>query len=120
MGRRTWESLPDRFRPLLDRRNIVVTRNHAWKADGVERATSLEDALRLVADEPRVFVIGGRELYAAALPLADELFLTEVDIDVEGDTSFPGFDRSGYDEVSREPQVSANGTPFAFVTYVRR
>ena len=67
-----------------------------------------------------MFVIGGTQLYASALPLADELLLTEVDADVAGDTLFPGFDRSQYEEVSREPHVSESGTPFAFVTYVRR
>jgi dihydrofolate reductase len=119
MGRRTWESLPDRFRPLPGRRNVVVTRNPDWSAKGAERAASLDDALRLLEDEPRVSVIGGGELYAAALPLADELLLTEVDSEVDGDTYFR-FDPSDFAEDSREPHVSANGTAFAFVTYVRR
>ena len=79
MGRRTWDSLPDRFRPLPERRNIVVTRNPDWSADGAERAASLEEALRLPEGAEQVFVIGGAELYAAALPLADELLLTEID-----------------------------------------
>jgi dihydrofolate reductase len=120
MGRRTWESLADRFRPLPGRRNIVVTRNPSWSAVGAERAASLEEALALVAGAARVSVIGGGELYAAALPLADELRLTEVDEKLEGDTFFPSFDESEYQEVSREPYVSATGTAFAFVTYERR
>ena len=84
MGRRTWDSLPDRFRPLPGRRNIVVTRNPAWKDEGAERAGSLDEALRLAGPDGRVFVIGGAEIYRAALPHADELVLTEVELDVAG------------------------------------
>jgi dihydrofolate reductase len=120
MGRRTWDSLPGRFRPLPDRRNIVVTRNSDWQADGAERATSLEDALRLSGGAEHVFIIGGAELYAAALPHAVALELTEIDLDVEGDTVFPPWDREAFDEVARTPHISEDGTTFAFVTYARR
>ena len=120
MGRRTWDSLPQRFRPLPGRRNVVVTRQTNWSADGADRAGSLEDALDLLDVTPQVYVIGGAELYAAALPLADELLLTEIDADVEGDTFFPPFDRGDFEEVAREPHVSEDGVPFSFVTYVRR
>ncbi|HLG07091.1 MAG TPA: dihydrofolate reductase [Gaiellaceae bacterium] len=119
MGRRTWDSLPDRFRPLPGRRSVVVTRNPAWHADGAERAGSLDDALRLLEGAPQVFVIGGAELYATALPLTDELLLTEVDAEVEGDTYFPEWDRTAFEETTREERVSEDGTPFAFVTYER-
>ena len=117
MGRRTWDSLPERFRPLPGRRNVVVTRNPEWRADGAERAGSLEQALTLLSDEPRVFVIGGAEIYAAGLPHADEFVLTEIDLDVEGDTFFPEWDPAEFEEVSREARVAADATPFAFVTY---
>lgn len=120
MGRRTWDSLPERFRPLPSRRNVVVTRDPGWHGDGAERAGSIEEALALLADAPRVFVIGGAEIYAASLPLADELVLTEVDLHVEGDTAFPPFDRETFVETARERHVSASGIPFAFVTYARR
>jgi dihydrofolate reductase len=120
MGRRTWESLPDRFRPLPGRRNIVVTRNPDWQAEGAERAGSLEEALALVDGATEVSVIGGAELFAAALPLADELRLTEIDADVEGDTWFPPFDRDAFEEVGRESSVSEGGLPFSFVTLRRR
>jgi dihydrofolate reductase len=119
MGRRTWDSLPGRFRPLPGRRNVVVTRQRGWSADGAERAGSLEEALELVARAPHVFVIGGAGLYAAALPLADELLVTEIDADVEGDTFFPPFERSDFDQVARDAHVSDDGLPFAFVTYAR-
>jgi len=120
MGRRTWDSLPERFRPLPGRRNVVVTRNEAWRADGAERASSLDDALRLLEGEPHVFVIGGGELYRQALPLADELLLTELDLDVEGDTFFPPYGQSTFEELSRDRRVTADGRAFAFVKYVRR
>ncbi|HXF98074.1 MAG TPA: dihydrofolate reductase [Gaiellaceae bacterium] len=120
MGRRTWDSLPERFRPLPGRRNVVVTRDPAWGAEGAERAGSLEEALRLLTGEERVFVAGGGQLYAAALPLADELLLTEIDADVEGDTLFPPLDRAAYREVAREARVAEDGTAFAFVRYERR
>jgi dihydrofolate reductase len=120
MGRRTWESLPERVRPLPGRRNVVVTRNDSWHGHGAERAASLDDALRLLGDAPQVFVIGGAELYAEALPLADELQVTEIDAEVEGDVFFPTWDRAEFDELSREEHVSGDGVAFAFLTYARR
>jgi dihydrofolate reductase len=119
MGRRTWDSLPDRYRPLPGRRNVVVTRNAAWRAEGAERAGSLEAALALLDDDERVFVIGGAEIYAEALPLADEMFLTEIGDDVAGDTFFPDWDRTAFVQASRNEHVSDDGVPFAFVTYRR-
>jgi dihydrofolate reductase len=120
MGRVTWDSLPDRFRPLPGRRNVVVTRNSAWRADGAERAASLAEALRLLDGLPHVFVIGGAQLYTAALPLADELLLTEIDMEVDGDAWFPPFGSELFEEVSREQHVSESGTAFTFVRYLRR
>ena len=120
MGRRTWESLPDQFRPLPGRGNVVVTRNPDWSAQGADRAGSIEEALDLVVSEAHVFVIGGGEIYDAALPFADELVLTEIDADVEGDTTFPDWDRGEFEEVERHEHVAEDGTPFAFVRYVRR
>jgi dihydrofolate reductase len=120
MGRRTWDSIPGRFRPLPGRRNIVVTRNGKWYGDGAERAGSLEEALDLAGDAPEVFVIGGAEIYAAALPFADELQLTEIDAEIEGDTRFPPIDDAVFQEVEREPHGSKDGPTFSFVRYVRR
>jgi dihydrofolate reductase len=120
MGRRTWDSVPERFRPLPDRRNVVVSRNADWRAAGAERAASFDEALRLLAGAETVFVIGGAELYEASLPAADELVLTEIDLSIDGDTVFPTWDRSDFDEVTREPRVTADGTALAFVTYARR
>lgn len=120
MGRRTWESLPAAYRPLPGRRNIVLTRDDSWRGEGAERAGSLEEALRLLQGEERVFVVGGAQVYAAALPLADELILTEIDVDVDGDACFPPFARSEFERVTHEPHVSSGGTPYAFTTYARR
>jgi dihydrofolate reductase len=120
MGRKTWDSLPDRFRPLPGRRNVVVTRDPDWSAQGAERAESIEDAFRLVEQEARVFVIGGGAIYVAALPFADELLLTEIDLEVEGDTTFPRWARAAFDETGRDERISPDGTRFAFVTYSRR
>ena len=104
-------------RPAQHRRDSQSGRG---SSEGAERAGSLDDALRLVDDAERVFVIGGGELYAAALPLADELLLTEIDLEVEGDTWFPSWDRVDFDETSRERHLTEDGVPFSFVTYVRR
>ncbi len=120
MGRRTWQSLPARFRPLPGRRNLVVSRDAGFDTPGAERVPSLDAAFARVADAPRVCVIGGAQLYALALPQADVLELTEVDADLDGDTFFPSWDRADFVEHSRSPQVGADGTPFAFVRYVRR
>ena len=117
MGRKTWDSIG---RPLPGRRNIVVTRNAHWRAEGAEPALSLQAALELAASAPKVFVIGGAELYAAALPLADELVLTEFDADFEADAWFPAWDRSAYTASAPEDHTHANGLAYRFVTYTRR
>ncbi|MBX3635373.1 MAG: dihydrofolate reductase [Rubrivivax sp.] len=120
MGRRTWESLPARFRPLPGRRNLVVTRQAGYDAPGAETAGSLDEALARVAEAPQVFVIGGSELYAQALPRADELLLTEIGARLEGDRHFPAWDRGDFEEVARESHRGDDGVPFAFVIYRRR
>jgi dihydrofolate reductase len=117
MGRKTWDSLPERFRPLPGRRNVVVTRNPVWKAEGAERAGSLEDALELLEGSERVSIIGGGEVFAAALPFADELLLTEIALDVDGDAYFPAW--SGFVETVRQEHIAEDGTAYAFVTYRR-
>lgn len=118
MGRKTFESLG---RPLPGRRNIVITRTPGWHAAGAEAAASLDAALALCSGAPEVFVIGGAEIYALALPLADRLFLTEVAVAPEGDARFPEFDRSRFRVSARTPRRGALGDPleFAFVVYER-
>ena len=120
MGRKTWDSLPPRFRPLPGRRNVVVSRNPALSLAGAEAATSLDAALAQLHGAPRVFVIGGAELYALALPRADTLMLTEIDSDLDGDSFFPRWERKDFDEASRTTASTPGSLPFDFVTYRRR
>lgn len=116
MGRRTWVSLG---KPLPGRENIVLTRTRGADIHGARVAGSLQDALDLLPDHDSVFVIGGAEIYALALPAADELVLTEIDRDFEGDTFFPDWDRAAFRETRREAQAAA-GLRFDFVRYERK
>lgn len=121
MGRKTWDSLPAKFRPLPGRRNLVVTRQKDWAvseaARGADVVFSLDEALAAVADTeaPRVFVMGGGELYALALPHAEVLELTEIEADLDGDVQFPEWPRDAFEEIARTAHPG-----FAFVTYQRR
>jgi len=119
MGRKTWDSLPPRFRPLPGRRNVVVTRQAGWRAAGAEQAASLDDALGRFAADEAVFVIGGGQLYEQALSKAKRLVLTEVQTTVpDADTHFPAWDRAAFREVSRESH--ADQVPaYDFVHYER-
>lgn len=121
MGRKTWESLPARFRPLPGRHNIVVSRNAAYVAPGATLATSLDAAIALAAGNENTFVIGGAELYEQALPFADKLFLTEVSQNVDGDAFFPPVDPSSWQEISRSATQTdpASGFGFSFAVYQR-
>jgi dihydrofolate reductase len=114
MGRKTWDSIG---RALPGRINIVVTRDRDFRAPGGETAASLDEALDRAADAPRVFVIGGAEIYALALPLADELLLTEVDAVFPADTFFPAWDRQRFVPTAREAHQSPEGVRYAFTTY---
>lgn len=118
MGRKTWDSLPPKFRPLPGRLNIVVTRDPAFAADGAAVAHSLEDARDLCPAGSTAWVIGGAQIYAQALPLASEVVVTEIAQDFEGDAFAPVLG-SDWREVARDAQVGAGGLPFAFVTYRR-
>jgi dihydrofolate reductase len=117
MGRRTWDSLPGRFRPLPGRRNIVITRQPAWQAEGAERQPSLAQALDACRGEPQVWIIGGAEIYREALPWAHCAEVTEIDRDFEGTAHAPDLGPA-WQEVARERHTSAEGLPFSFVSYV--
>jgi dihydrofolate reductase len=116
MGRRTWDSLPERFRPLPDRENIVITRQADWVADGVRRAASVSDALAGLDD---VWVIGGAQIFSEVIDRADRLEVTELDLDVdEGDAFAPS--RAGWRLTDAgEWQLSRTGIRFRFLGYQR-
>ena len=115
MGRKTWDSLPPRFRPLPGRRNVVVTRQPDWQAEGAFCAHSLIEAVQQAAGHAEVWVIGGADIYAQALPLASSAHVTEIEQDFAGDAQAPVFDNTWL-ETARLPQVSAHGLAFSFVT----
>ena len=116
MGRKTWDSLPARFRPLPGRLNIVVTRQTDWRSDGALRAASIEDAMRLCGDVPDAWIMGGAEIYRQAEPLASTAVVTEIDADFEGDAFAPTLSPA-WQETARESHVAASGLAFSFVTY---
>lgn len=121
MGRKTWDSLPARFRPLPGRRNLVLTRQAGWAATGAEPVASVEEAVQRTAGAPVLYVIGGEQVYRAALPLARTLLLTEIEEDFEGDARFPEWDRHAFREAWRERHQAAppNAFTFSFARYER-
>ena len=117
MGRKTWESIG---RPLPGRRNIVVSRNANFQAVGAELASSLDEALERLNEFSRVFVIGGEQLFKQAFSIADRLYITEINLDVEGgDTFFEVPNASDWKEVERTPGSEGDIT-FNFVTLERK
>jgi dihydrofolate reductase len=117
MGRKTWDSLPARFRPLPGRLNVVITRQRDWQATGAAVTHSLPAALALCADAADVWIIGGAEIYAQALPLASSAVVTEIEASYDGDAFAPQFGAQ-WKETFRESHVSSTGLKFSFVTYV--
>lgn len=115
MGRKTWESLPERFRPLPGRRNIVISRQRDYNAPGAELAHALTDGIALAADAEKLFVIGGAEIYEQAMALADRLEITEVDLAPDGDAWFPEIAAAEWQECARSA-----GPGCSFVSYRRR
>lgn len=114
MGRKTWDSLPRK--PLPGRTNVVVTRQKDWHAEGAITAGSLGAAT--AGTSGTVMVIGGGEIYAAALPMATRIELTEVHQPFEGDAKFE-FDRSGWTETARESHITPEGLHYSYVTLTR-
>lgn len=123
MGRKTWDSLSPRFRPLPGRRNIVVTRQRDWTADGAEVASSVDAALALASGaSERVWVIGGAQLYAETIARADRLEITELDLVVDGDTFAPTLGTEWH-AAAVDPgsgwHTSSGGIRYRWVTYSR-
>ncbi len=121
MGRKTFESIG---RPLPGRRNLVISRNPDYQAEGIEVVGSVEAALALLAGSSveELMVIGGGHLYADMLPSADCLYLTQIDLAVEGDTRFPAFDDGQWQRIACEshPADEKNPHPYSFETWQRR
>lgn len=119
MGRKTFESLG---RPLPARANLVLTRDRAWSASGVVVAHSVEEALAQAADSHELVVIGGAEIYRLVLPFARRMYLTHVHADVPGDTFFPDFDPTQWDDVDcrMHPADDEHAYPVTFMTLERR
>lgn len=117
MGRKTWESLG---RPLPGRQNIVITRNADYQAQGATIVPSLEAALQACADAPEACIIGGAQIYAQALPLANVISATEVHATVDGDAHFPALDKEQWHETWRTIQPEENGYRYDFVEYARQ
>ncbi len=117
MGRTSWQLIG---KALPNRRCIMLSRTNA-QMPGIETFTSLNEAIEAYKDEEEIFIGGGREVFKVALPMADWLFMTEVDVDAEGDTLFPSFDRKAYLEVKRQRVDAAGDTPaFSWVDYIHQ
>lgn len=124
MGRKNYESIPPKYRPLRDRTNIVVTRQQEYVAPGCIMAKSLEEALEYAKEksEVEVFIIGGGQIYEQSLPFTDKIYLTEIKHSFDGDTFFPEFDKSNWIEISRvnHPIDEKHKFEFDFVVYKSR
>lgn len=116
MGRKTWDSLPLKFRPLPGRANIVITRQPDWQAEGAQRAASLEEALHMAGAASEIWVIGGAQIYAQAEPLASRAEVTEIAQDFLGDAFAPTLGQQ-WVETARSDHTSSGGLKFSFVTY---
>ncbi len=118
MGRKTFDSIG---KPLPGRTTVVVTRNREWQIDGCIIAHSLEEAIAACTGDDEIFIVGGAELYAQALPLVDKLYITEIKQDVEGDAHFPEFNCADWQEISHEKrhQETPQLLEYHFVTYSR-
>jgi len=119
MGRKTFDSIG---KPLPGRTTVIVTRNAALKVEGCLVAHSLQEAITASKDDEEIFIVGGAEIYAQALPLADTLYITEIQQDVDGDAHFPAVDQHAWQEVAREvrSQIEPQALQYHFVTYRRR
>jgi dihydrofolate reductase len=122
MGRKTWDALPPKFRPLPDRLNIVLTRDAVWAPDAQTPspiiAHSLDAAVQACGHAPVAWVMGGAQIYAQALPLASVAVVTEIETDADGDAFAPVLG-SQWQEVTRQRHSSRTGLAFSFIRYIR-
>ena len=116
MGRKTYDSIG---KPLVDRDNIVISRNNSLKIDDVQVVDSLEKAVLKTADSAEVFIIGGQQIYKIALPLATHMYVTKVDGNFEGDAYFPNYIQAEWREVERKDLITENNLKFSFLKFER-
>ncbi|MBO2557943.1 type 3 dihydrofolate reductase [Shewanella algae] len=117
MGRKTFESIGC---PLPGRHNIVISRQSDYAPEGVTRVSSFKEAVEAAGNCEELVVIGGGQLYREILPQADTLYLTEIDLQVEGDTRFPEWDDGSWQQIHEESGHSVNGLDFRFINMVRK
>lgn len=117
IGRKTYESIPDKFRPLKGRTNIVLTSQKDYEVPGCVVVHNMHDALNAVGTDQEVMVIGGARVFEELMPLVDRLYLTEIDGEYAGDVYFPELDLSEWEEVARErhPRDERHDSPFTFL-----
>ncbi|MGL4668651.1 MAG: dihydrofolate reductase [Saezia sp.] len=123
MGRKTWESLPTKFRPLPDRTNIVVTRSESWGEEGAIHALNIKDALEKAKSSgaENIWVIGGAQIYEAALPHATRAYVTLIKETYEGDAYAPELPEEEWEVIeSTDLQKSAMGLKYRFMIYQRK
>ncbi len=118
MGRKTWESIPSKFRPLPGRLNLVLTRQERWQADGAVRVGSVDEARAQCPSGAVLWVIGGAQIYALAEPHAGQAVVTEIDADFSGDAFAPALGAE-WRELERTPNVSSTGLHYSVVKYFR-
>lgn len=123
LGRKNYESLPKKYRPLPNRVNIIMTRNSDYKAEGAVIVSSLPEAINIAEEngEEEVFIIGGGEIYKLGLEVADTMYITEIKSEFDGDAFFPEYDANLWQEVARVPHAKdeRHNHEFDFVTYER-
>lgn len=124
MGRKNYESIPHKFKPLPNRTNIVVTRQNNFNAPGCIVVDSLEKGLAIARDnqEAEAFIIGGAEIYKLGMPYANRLYLTEINAEIQGDTFFPQYDKAKWREISRvhHGKDERHSYEFDFVIYDKK
>jgi dihydrofolate reductase len=123
MGRKTWESIPEKFRPLPNRENIIITKQTGYVAHGAKVVSSLEEAIHVEQDnssDKEIFIIGGSEIYKQSLPLADKLYLTLIDGDKPADVFFPEYTELFTVIASGKEALSSSGPSFRFLTLEKK
>ncbi|MEC7851219.1 MAG: dihydrofolate reductase [Bacteroidota bacterium] len=123
MGRKNWESIPEKYRPLPGRKNIVVTRNKGFQDNGATVVNSIEKAIEVsrASEDEEIFIIGGGEIYKLGFKYVDKLYITEIYAEVDGNTYFPEWNKKDWKEISRisHPSDEKHEYSFDYVIYMK-